>query len=64
MNDDTDELINLLCTRIGAIMEDASVIALTLGALNTGERRTAIAELNQASREISNMLAAVNGLLE
>ena len=33
-----DELIPLLCTRIGAFMEDTSVIALTLGPLSPGEK--------------------------
>ena len=34
MDDDDDIMINLLCIRIGMIMEDASVIALTMRALN------------------------------
>lgn len=33
--DDTDELVVLLCAHIGMIMEDASVVALTLGALSS-----------------------------
>jgi hypothetical protein len=62
MNDDTDELVELLCTKIGAIMEDASVIALTIRAVPVGERGARIAELQWASASIAAITAAVASL--
>ena len=59
MDDENDELINLLCTRIGSIMEDASVIALTMGKLEPEVRLTWIAELKRASASIAALVAAV-----
>ena len=59
MDDDNAELISLICTRIGTIMEDASVIALTLGALGPEERQARFAELKLASAAISGLVAAV-----
>jgi len=59
MNDDNDELIELLCTRIGAIMEDASVIALTIGAVPPMERGVRIRQLQRASASIAAITAAV-----
>ncbi len=62
MDDDDTELFSLLCTRIGMIMEDASVIALTIGALERDARRAQVAELKQASASIAHLLAAVETL--
>lgn len=45
MDDETQELITLLCTRIGMIMEDASVVALTIGSRDHDACLAAIAEL-------------------
>jgi|JI8StandDraft_2_1071088.scaffolds.fasta_scaffold73583_1 hypothetical protein len=59
MNDDNDELVELLCTRIGAIMEDASVIALTIGAVPPMERGARIRQLQRASASIAAITAAV-----
>ncbi len=59
MNDNNDELVELLCTRIGAIMEDASVIALTIGAVPAMERNARIRQLQRASASIAAITAAV-----
>jgi hypothetical protein len=47
MDDDTLDLIVLLCTRVGIIMEDMSVIALTIRALDVkgAEQRLLSCEL-------------------
>ena len=62
MDEDNAELIDLLCTRIGSIMEDASVIALTLGRLPAEERRARIEDLQHASARIAAMTAALGSL--
>jgi len=56
--DDTEELIVLLCTRIGMIMEDTSVVALTIGSLPRSERSEALAELRQATTAIHRLMEA------
>ena len=62
MEDDTSELIVQLCTRMGMIMEDASVVALTVGGLTGKERPHAIAELEAAAERISALVAAAKAL--
>jgi len=64
MDDDTDGLIALLCTRIGAIMEDASVVVLTIGHCEPGQRGAALPDLEQASARISALLGATKALLD
>lgn len=49
MDEDNLELTARLCTRIGIIMEDASVIALTIGAASEGDRTGALAQLSAAA---------------
>jgi len=56
--DDDIELVNLLCTRVAAMMEDASVIALTLGALQPDARAEAMAHLEHASEQIHALIHA------
>jgi hypothetical protein len=60
--DDDAELMGLLCTRIGMIMEDASVIALTLAAADPEARLVQLAELKAASAAIAALVAAVESL--
>ena len=62
MDEHTSELIAQLCTRIGMIMEDASVVALTVGGLTVKERDDAIAALEAAAERISALVAAVKAL--
>lgn len=63
MEDETQELIILLCTRIGMIMEDASVVALTIGSGDRGARATTINELNIAAEQIDRLIKATESLL-
>jgi hypothetical protein len=63
MKEDNDELVEMLCTKIGAIMEDASVIALTIRAVPVGERGARIVELQRASASIAAISAAVASLI-
>lgn len=56
--DDTDELVVLLCTRIGMITEDASVAALTIGSLPRSERTEALAHLRRATVAIHRLMEA------
>jgi hypothetical protein len=60
--DDTDELIIRLCTHVGMIMEDASIVALTLGGLSPAERADPIAELCIASERIERLMEAARVL--
>jgi hypothetical protein len=62
MDDDTRALIAQLYTRIGMIMEDACVVALTIGARNEEERRATIADLVTASARISALIGAIQAL--
>jgi hypothetical protein len=57
--DDTDELVALLCTHVGMIMEDASVVALTVGARFSSERTDAIDKLHKATRIAAHIMEAV-----
>ena len=54
--DDTEELVVLLCTRIGIIMEDASVEALTIGSLPQSERSETLARLRRATVAIHRLM--------
>ncbi len=63
MDDETQELIKLLCTRIGMIMEDASVVALTIGSRDREARLSAIAELNISAEQIGRLVKAIQSLL-
>jgi hypothetical protein len=60
--DDTDELIIRLCTQVGMVMEDASIVALTLGGLSLAERINAITELCIASETIECLMKAARVL--
>ena len=62
MDEHTNELIAQLCTRIGMIMEDASVMALTVGGLTVKERDDAIGLLAAAAERISALVASVKVL--
>ncbi len=63
MDDDTTDLIARLCTQVGMIMEDSSVIALTVGAKDPGNHQAAIDELEGAARRIDALIAAARALL-
>jgi hypothetical protein len=63
MEDTTQELVILLCTRIGMIMEDASVVALTIGSRDQNARLAAMAELDVAAEQIGRLVKATQSLL-
>jgi len=63
MDDDTRDLIAQLCTRIGMIMEDTSVVALTISGRMDDERRAEIDDIKLAARQISALIEAVGALL-
>ena len=62
MDDDTQDLIVQLCTRIGMIMEDASVIALTYPRCTGDTRQAAIAKIGLAAKQISALVAAAEAM--
>jgi hypothetical protein len=63
MDEHTDDLIAQLCTRIGVIMEDASVTALTVGGKCLSDRLAVIDELDGAAKRIDALVTAVRALL-
>ncbi|MBV7258983.1 hypothetical protein [Erythrobacter crassostreae] len=58
------ELINLLSTKIGMLMEDHATIALTAGSLPTDQQKAAIDALAVASTKITNLAAAAQSVAE
>ena len=64
MEDDTRDLIVQLCTRVGMIMEDASVVALTIGGLASEDRQTALEEIRKAAERISALVEAARLMLD
>ena len=61
-DEDTDELIAQLCTRIGMLMEDGSVIALTAGGRDTATRREALIRLQHIVAKIGALMEAAAAL--
>jgi hypothetical protein len=57
--DDDAELIDALCTRIGMIMEDASVVALSRG---RGDRDDRLAQLAAAIEQMSALAGAAQAI--
>ncbi|MEM7701745.1 MAG: hypothetical protein AAF251_07385 [Pseudomonadota bacterium] len=64
MDDINRELINLLCTKIGMLMEDHSTPALTVGSQREGEQKAAVDELAGASTKIMKLAAAAQSIAE
>jgi hypothetical protein len=62
MEDDTEKLIELLCCRIGMIMEDASVAALTIGGVEAEGRSAVANELEAAAVRVNGLIAAIKML--
>jgi hypothetical protein len=62
MDDDTADLVDALCTRIGTIMEDTSLVALTIGGTKGDQRHGAIANIEAASERIVALVRAVRAL--
>jgi hypothetical protein len=62
MDDDTRDLVNQLCTRIGMIMEDASVLALIISSVDQADRVERLTQLAHASARISALVRAAMAL--
>lgn len=58
MNDDTRDLISRLTTRVGMLMEDCSVDALTCGGLGDSEIEPMIDSLQQRVGQMAKLLNA------
>jgi hypothetical protein len=63
MDEATADLIAQLCTRIGMIMEDASVVALTIGGRKPENFSADFAELEVAAARVTALVAAAKILL-
>jgi len=63
MDEDTDQLIALLCNRVGMLMEDASVLALSVGHIEPGRRAARINELQDATATMVRLVVAAQALL-
>lgn len=61
--DDTDELIIQLCTRVGMIMEDACMVALSIGRVEHEARQAELGKLEMAADRIAALLQAAKALL-
>ena len=64
MDDIDRELISLLCTKIGMLMEDHSSVALMVGSQSDGEQKAAIDELAVASSKIAKLAVAAQSIAE
>jgi len=62
MDEDAKELVVQLCTMIGMIMEDTSVVALTVSGLHDDQRRCAAADIQNAAARINALAGAVTTL--
>lgn len=62
--DETDDLVVQLCTRIGMIMEDASVAALSMARTPADHRASVIDELSRSGQRIANLAEAARALLD
>jgi len=63
MNDIDTELITLLCTKAGMLMEDHSALALTVGSKAADEQKAALEELAQIAAKLSAIIAAAQSIL-
>lgn len=64
MDENAEDLIAQLCTRIGMIMEDVSVTALTVGGMSSSDRLDRINEIDVAAKRTNALIAAVRALLD
>lgn len=58
------ELISLLCTKIGMLMEDHSARALTVGSLPEDQQMTEVAALSETITKIARLTAAARSIAE
>lgn len=64
MDENRDELIALLGTRIGMIMEDVVVVALTVGAASIEQRDGKIGTIVEAAERIKRLADALATLTD
>jgi|GEM_PF-3787747 len=62
MDDIDRELISLLSTKIGMLMEDHSALALTIGSELEDEQANRMATLDQAAEKIGALVAAAHSI--
>lgn len=62
MDDDAARLFSALCTRVGIIMEDTSIAALTLGSAAPADRAEGLIHVERAADQISKLVAAARAL--
>jgi len=58
MEESTHDLIRQLCARAGMIMEDASLLAVTMPAGRTDTVATSLAQLQRDAQGIARLVAA------
>lgn len=63
MDDDTNELISLLTTRAGMMMEDISVIALSCGGQDAAVIASVLDELERSVARMGALVGAAKALL-
>lgn len=62
MDPDDLELIARLCTKVGTVMENASVIAITTSGPQSDHVRSKLAELANAANTIAALVAAASAV--
>ena len=64
MHDIDQELISLLSTKVGMLMEDHTTSALTVGSQSHDQQKAVIDELVDASTKIAKLAAAAQSIVE
>ncbi len=64
MDETTRDLIRQLCLRAGIIMEDASMLAVTMPVVDNGTLDPALARLDRDAQAVSRLIAAAMTLSE
>ena len=64
LDEDVADLVRLLCTRAGMIMEDVSVAALTAGVADVASARKVIAQVLAAAEGIGALAKAAETLID
>lgn len=62
VDDDIADLIAQLCTRAGMIMEDMSVLTLTMGSIPEANRALALTNLEIAAAQITALIGAARAM--
>ena len=61
--DELDDRVAEICTRIGMLMEDGSVDAVTITSLEPSERAAVVDRLGTGISEMANLLRQVRELI-